>query len=315
MTPFRPRRSFSAALLALCLAAVAAPRTLQADFPEPRGYVNDFAGVLDGPAAAELDALLRGVERDTSAEVAVATVQSLDGLSVEEYANRLFQRWGIGKKGKDNGVLVLVAPTERKMRIEVGYGLEPVLPDGLAGEIIRTDFLPRFRENDYRAGIEQGVRHVAAIIRANHTLTPDERRRFDAPAEGRPPAYLMVPFFGLFVGLGAFAIGLGFRSRTVFPLLWGSIFGGVPFAMALVPFFNTRIWILGLLAIATFVWGWRKGHDSKLAKSLRGTRRGAAHTGWVMGASSSGSRSGGGSGGGGGFGGGSSGGGGASGSW
>ena len=95
--------------------------------------------------------MLRDVEQQTTAEIAVVTVPSLDGMTVEEYASRLFKAWGIGKKGRDNGVLVLVAPTEHKMRIEVGYGLEAVLPDGLAGQIVRTECLPRFKEGDYAA--------------------------------------------------------------------------------------------------------------------------------------------------------------------
>ena len=89
-------------------------------------------------------------------------------MSVEEYANRLFKEWGVGQAKQDNGVLVLVAPNEREMRIEVGYGLEGVLPDGLAGQIIRDDFTPRFRDNDYSGGIRDGV-------------TPRRRHRREAP--------------------------------------------------------------------------------------------------------------------------------------
>jgi uncharacterized protein len=132
------------------------PAAVRAEFPKPTGYVNDFAALLDAGARAELEALLRETEQATTAEIAVATVTSLDGLTVEEYANQLFQAWGIGQQANDNGVLVLVAPNEREMRIEVGYGLEPVLPDGLAGEIIRTEFLPQFKSGDYSAGIRQG---------------------------------------------------------------------------------------------------------------------------------------------------------------
>lgn len=120
-----------------------------AAFPTATGYVTDAAHVLDAPAGNTLTTLADDLEQQTTAELAVVTVPSLDGMTVEEYANKLFQAWGIGKKGHDNGVLVLVAPGERKMRIEVGYGLEPVLPDGLAGEIIRTNFTPAFANGDY----------------------------------------------------------------------------------------------------------------------------------------------------------------------
>src|ERR1019366_5484315 len=107
------------------------------EFPQARGRVNDFAGVLQEPSRRMLEQICADVERATSAELAVVTVASLKVDTVEAVSNRLFREWGIGKKDKNNGVLILVAPKDRKMRIEVGYGLEAVLPDGLAGEIVR----------------------------------------------------------------------------------------------------------------------------------------------------------------------------------
>ena len=144
--------------------------------PAPSGAVNDFATVLTDESRRSLTALIEGVERDTTAEIAVATVPSLDSVSVNEYANKLFKAWGVGQQAKDNGVLVLVAPTEREIHIEVGYGLEGVLPDGLAGAIIREEFVPRFREGDFNGGIVRGVTRVADILRKAETLTPNESR-------------------------------------------------------------------------------------------------------------------------------------------
>ena len=303
-------------LLALHARLLAAPLT-------PQGSVSDFANLLTPETKTALQALLRDTEQQTTAEIAVVTVPSLDGETVEQYANRLFKEWGIGKKGVNNGVLVLVAPTERKVRIEVGYGLEPVLPDGLAGEIIRTDFLPQFKNGDYPRGILDGVRHVSDIVRDRHVLTAEERQRFE-PRESRPPMLLMVPFFGLFVGLGTFAVGVGLRTKTFFPFLWGGTFGGIPFLMSLIPFFNAPAWILGPFGLLMFAAGFVKGPSFAWAQSLRsdpggksghGKKGGSGSgSGWVMGSGSSGSSSGSGSSGGG-FGGGSSGGGGASGSW
>src|SRR5262245_1437309 len=159
VSTFRWAAAFRSSSLSLLL-LVALGTPLAAQFPKADGFINDFAGVLDADARADLQSIVRDTEQKTTAEIAVATVQSLGDMTVEEYANRLFREWGIGKKGKDNGILVLVAPTERKMRIEVGYGLEPILPDGLAGDIIRTDFLPHFRNGDFQAGIRAGVNHV-----------------------------------------------------------------------------------------------------------------------------------------------------------
>ena len=143
-----------ACLVLAILVSAAAAQT----FPKPVGRVNDFAGVLDPAAEQELDTLLATLENDTTSEIAVVTVDSLDQIPVEEYAHRLFNEWGIGQRGKDNGVLILVAPSVREMRIEVGYGLEGVLPDGLAGQIIREQFVSAFREGNDQSGIVAGVR-------------------------------------------------------------------------------------------------------------------------------------------------------------
>ena len=122
--------------------------------------------MLTPAARATLESLLTQLQKDTSAAVVVATTASLGDMSVEEYGHRVFNEWHIGKAAADNGVLVLVAPTERQMRIEVGYGLEGVLPDVLAGAIIRDDVVPHFRDGNYEAGILAGVRRVAEVIRA-----------------------------------------------------------------------------------------------------------------------------------------------------
>ena len=311
------------------LLILALPVCLLAAFPKPAGYVNDGAGVLDAKARAEFSALLRDVEQQTTAEIALVTVASLDGMTVEEYANRLFKEWGIGKKGHDNGVLVLVAPTEHKMRIEVGYGLEPVLPDGLSGEIIRTACLPRFKEGDYPRGIRDGLTRVAGIVRANHTLTADERQTIDD--SGRPPGLPMFIFFALFIAPGFFGIGLGWRIKTVAPLVFGLLFGGIALLMALVPVFHGWPILQVPLAIAMARWGYKQGASPGWITPFRPVPAdGGPIHGWVAGgsaASSGGGFSGGSSGGrssddssssdssSGGFGGGSSGGGGASGSW
>jgi uncharacterized protein len=290
--------------------------SLLAAFPTPHGPVNDFAGVLDDAAKAELTSLVRSAREQTTTEIAVVTVPSLDGMSVEEYANKLFAAWGIGKQGANNGVLLLVAPSERTMRIEVGYGLEPILPDGLAGDIIRTDCLPQFRAGHYSLGILAGTRHVAAIVARGHALTPAERRALTASAQSRAPAFITIPFFAVFVAIGWFAVGLALRTRTFAPLVFGAMFGLTGSLMSLIPAFNAAPLLQIPLALIMLLLGYRKGGSTKWISQLRGAAgtSGAATTGWVMGASSGGGDSGS-SGGGGGFGGGSSGGGGASGSW
>lgn len=133
----------------------------QQNFPNPSGYVNDFAGILTNTAA--LEQKLAQFEAETSNQIAVVTVASLDGAPIEDYAVALFEKWHIGQKTKDNGILLLIAPNEREVRIEVGYGLEGALPDITASAIIRNEFLPQFKTNDFDAGVAAGV---AAIMQA-----------------------------------------------------------------------------------------------------------------------------------------------------
>lgn len=132
----------------------------------------DAAGVLDPATRARIDAKLAAQEAKATDQVVVATVPSLEGRSIEDYANRLFRAWQIGQARKNNGVLLLVAPAERKVRIEAGYGLEGILTDAVAGTIIRNAVIPAFRGGDMAGGIEKGTDAVIEIL----NLDPDEAR-------------------------------------------------------------------------------------------------------------------------------------------
>ena len=308
----RPPAGWAGTFVAACLLVPAVFAAAQPSFPKPAGRVTDLAELVDPSTEALIDQQLADLERRTSSEVAVATVRSLDGMSIEEYANRLFKEWGIGQARQDNGVLVLVAPNEREMRIEVGYGLEGVLPDGLAGQIIRDEFTPRFRNDDYSGGIRAGVTRVVEVVEKHQALTPEEVARLNESGggDGGAPVWVIIPFMGLFVGIGFFILGAGLKTKTGFPLLFGGFFGGMPLAMGLGIVFWTAAFTLLPLAVVTAVLGYRKGKRS----TWRG--EGTPDSGWIMGdrssssdsgsSSSSSSDS---------FGGGSSGGGGASGRW
>ena len=288
-------------------------------FPKPAGRVNDFANVIDPATEAEINARLDQLEQKTSSEIAVVTIESLEGVSVEEYANRLFKEWGIGQAKQDNGVLVLVAPNDRAMRIEVGYGLEGVLPDGLAGEVIRDQFTPKFRNNDYSGGVRDGVTRVIDIVEKHQILTPEELAKFNQGNSSEPvPYFIVIPFFGLFVTIGFGMLGIGIRSKVGFPVLFGSLFGGMPLLMSLAFIGKVALWTLVPWAIFMFITGLRLGKKPSWSEAFRGSGKGGKGSsgGWVMGggssssgsssSSSSSSSS---------FGGGSSGGGGASGRW
>ena len=301
-------------LLASLLILLTSVGALSQSFPKPTGYINDFADILDENAEQGLDVLVHKIESDTTAEVAVATVRSLDGMSVEEYANRMFKQWGIGKKGLDNGILVLVAPNERKMRIEVGYGLEGILPDGLAGEIVNEQMTPRFKTGDYAAGIRGGVSRIGALLRAKHIVTPEERARIAKAQRG--PTWILVPFMGMFVAVGAVMVGIGWKTKSILAILIGLFFGGVPGLLSLSVEFWGSLFVLPLIAAAAGTFGIRHGRSISKDNekwTFGGKGSGVGGSGFWSGSSSSSSSSGGG--GSSSFGGGSSGGGGASGSW
>jgi uncharacterized protein len=133
----------------------------------PRDYVVDLAGVIRDDLRAELNGYLRQLEQKTSAQVLVLTIQSLDGQAIGEFAFQTKEKWKLGQKGKDNGVLLAVAVKDRKYRIEVGYGLEGVLPDSLVGTIGREYLVPSFRKGDYSAGIYAGTIAIIRTIAAH----------------------------------------------------------------------------------------------------------------------------------------------------
>jgi len=134
------------------------------DIPKPAGWVNDFASVISSEYRDKIDALIQELGEKTSAEVAVVTIESIAPYDEKAYARLLFDNWKPGKKGKDNGLIVLLAIKERRWRIEVGYGLEGTLPDGLCGEIGRKYMVPYFKDGKYSEGLYYGVAAIAKKI-------------------------------------------------------------------------------------------------------------------------------------------------------
>src|SRR5262249_50243846 len=147
--------AFAALVLAFCFAPAAPAQEI--NFPALTGRVVDEAGLLTPSQRADIESKLANLEVKTTDQFVVVTVRSLGGRTIEEYGYRLGRHWGIGQKDKNNGVLLIVAPNERKVRIEVGYGLEGTLPDAIGSVIVQNSILPRFRANDYPGGIARGV--------------------------------------------------------------------------------------------------------------------------------------------------------------
>ncbi|HBU69479.1 MAG TPA: methanol dehydrogenase [Elusimicrobia bacterium] len=140
---------------------------LAKDYPRPSGHVSDFAGVINSDYRSRIEAAAVELERKTSAEIAVVTVESLENGSIEELSEQLFSKWGIGKKDKNNGILIIAAVKDKTARIEVGYGLEGIIPDGKAGSILDSYMLPYFRQGNFGEGFLQSSLAVASIIAAD----------------------------------------------------------------------------------------------------------------------------------------------------
>ncbi len=190
-------------------------------YPAPVGYVNDFAGVMRQETVAQLGALLTELEQKTGAEMAVVTVRTVPDGNIEQAAVDLFHAWGIGKKRRDNGVLILCAVQDRKVRIEVGYGLEPVLPDAWCGQVIREQMIPQFRAGDFSSGLKGGALTVAAAIAQHAGVTLAGATAVPLPRS--------IPWWPqlLFYGVCFLVAGLLQKiQQSVSSIFWGDYFGG-----------------------------------------------------------------------------------------
>jgi uncharacterized protein len=156
------RSPFLGFLVLLLLLGV--PGYAEITVPKLTGWVNDYADILSQAAEAQLERELKAHEDSTTNQIVVLTVPSLEGEVLEEVANQVFNAWGLGQRGKDNGVLLLVSVDDRKLRIEVGNGLEGVLTDAHCGRIIRNEITPSFKRKAYEAGIADGVAAIRGAI-------------------------------------------------------------------------------------------------------------------------------------------------------
>jgi uncharacterized protein len=172
---------FAAGFLAALLLAVPA---LAREWPAPTGRLSDFASVVDAASADSIESLALELREKTGAELAVATFPNLGGEEIEPAATDLYKTWGIGRKGKDDGVLILLAREERRVRIEVGYGLEGPLPDGRVGTIIRRVMGPDLSADRFGPGLLRGARAVASVIATEHGITLTGAAGVEPPAAG-----------------------------------------------------------------------------------------------------------------------------------
>ena len=195
------------------------------DVPKLKGRINDNAGIINSGDERKLEALLRDVEAKTSSQVALLTISSLQGENLEDYSMRVAQAWQLGQKEFDNGVLLLVAFNEKKIRIEVGYGLESIITDAKSGFIIRNYIVPGFKKGDFAGGITNGLLAISGLVTKEFEITDEQLAKYSQ--QQRAGKRKQIPF-GLIVFLFMFVFGgLGRRRGGLFTALFlGSMLGG-----------------------------------------------------------------------------------------
>jgi len=229
------KKSILITLMLLVLVSVQFLVLTAQEFPESRGAVNDFANVLSQEVEERMESIARELQQKTGVAVVVVTVNTTGDEDYNEYANKLYEVWGIGEKGRDEGALILNAVKDRTIRIEIGYGLEGIIPDGLAGEIRDNYLIPYLQQGDYDTGLFQGFNAIVSIVARDRGVTITGVEQFRAPSRkrddgGRLPFILWLiliiffgPVFGRFLFPALIIGSLTGRKRNP----WGGgFFGG-----------------------------------------------------------------------------------------
>jgi len=210
--------------IAALLVCAAASRAVDWKALRPQGYVSDFAGVVDARSREALERYGRNLENKTGAQLALVTLQSTQGEPVEDVANTLFRAWGIGQKGENNGILLLLVTGDRRTRLEVGYGLEPVIPDGFAGSVLR-EMRPALRQGQYGEALMAAADTIGRRIAEARQVsldTPLPRRVRPRPTESFP---WPVAIGGIFLLL--WLLGMGRRGGGGGGVLPGLLIGAM----------------------------------------------------------------------------------------
>jgi uncharacterized protein len=212
-------------LLVLC-ALSASLLALDLKKLKPEGYVSDFAHVVDSQSRLQLEAYCGRLERLTGVQMALVTLPSLDGEPIEEVSNDLFRQWGVGKKGKDEGIMLLLAVRDHRDRIEVGYGLEPILPDGFDGSILRN-IRPFLQQGNYGQAMMSGAVQIGATIARAKGVRPGPGTA-QSPRVRRAPQREGLPWPVIVIGIIVllFVLRSGGGGGFLLGMLLGNLLGG-----------------------------------------------------------------------------------------
>jgi uncharacterized protein len=224
--------------------------------PQLKGRVNDYAGMLSAYTQRQLDDTLRQLEKTDSTQIAVLTITSLQGDNLEAFSIRVAEQWKIGQKGFDNGAILLIAKKERKIRIEVGYGLEGRLTDLVSGQIIRNVILPQFRAGNIDRGISDGVQAMIKVVRGEFRAPDNTSYRTGRKSGSHFNLFSLIVFLAVINMLG--------RLRR--PI--GAAAGGLIFPTVGALFFNTSLmWVLALIPLGVL-----GGQERRLVRWFRRRR-------------------------------------------
>jgi len=194
------KKILSLTLFILCILSVARLDGATKTLPDYVDYINDYANILSPETKNLLSILASQLEQKTTSQLAILTLDTIEPLDIESYAVKIFEKWGIGQKGKDNGVLLLVAIKERGVRIEVGYGLEGAIPDAIAKSIIEKNIIPYFRNGDFDTGILKGSTAIIKLIAKEYNVELDglENIKIEMP-DSRTSSFFDFLFIILFI--------------------------------------------------------------------------------------------------------------------
>ena len=208
------------------------------EVPTLKKRVNDYAGMLSSTTERQLETTLQDLEQTDSTQIVVLTLRSLEGENIEDFSMRVVESWQIGQRGLDNGALLIISIKDRKIRIEVGYGLEGTLTDLMAGRIIRNIIAPQFKAGKFDQGVTDGIQSMIQVVRGE----------FKATESSRPPASRHSPWHGNIYSIIVFLFLVNMMGRIRRPL--GAVSGGIHFPVLGAMFFNLGfLWILMLIPI------------------------------------------------------------------
>jgi uncharacterized protein len=191
------------------------------DVPQLKSRINDYAGILSQSEESSLEQLLEEAENKTTSQFVLLTISSLEGEVLEDFSIRVAEDWKIGQKEFDNGVILLISMAEKKIRIEVGYGLESILTDAKCGYIIRNEIVPSFKKGDYFSGISRGLKAITGIVNREFDISPEDLKKH---RKSKKKSHIPIGFI-IFIFIFILLIARGGKGRggTTF---WGGGFGG-----------------------------------------------------------------------------------------